>query len=57
MIMLMFKYKTRIEVFPVIHIDRECNNEEFKSPITQNNMIHICSRRQKCEYNIEDNKD
>jgi hypothetical protein len=49
MIMLMLKYKTHIEVFPVVHIVKECNNDEFKSSIAKSNMIHICSRIHKCE--------
>lgn len=37
MIMLMLKYKTHIEVFPVVHIVKECNNDEFKSSIAKSN--------------------
>jgi len=57
MIMLMLKYKTHIEVFPVVHIVKECKNDEFKSSIAKSNMIHICSRIHKCEYSIKDDKD
>ena len=53
----MLKYKKYIEVFPVIHIVKECTNDEFKSSIAKSNMIHICSRIHKCEYSIKDNKD
>ena len=37
MIMLMLKYKTRIEFFPLVHIVEECNNDEFKSSIAKSN--------------------
>lgn len=57
MIMFMLKNKTHIEVFPDIHIVEEYNNNEFKSSIKKNNMIYICSRRHKCKYSIEKNKD
>ena len=53
----MLKNKTHIEVFPDIHIVEEYNNNEFKSSIKKNNMIYICSRRHKCKYSIEKNKD
>jgi|GEM_PF-2634714 len=57
MIILMLKYKKYIEVFPVIHVVKECTNDEFKSSIAKSNMRHICSRIHKCEYSIKDNKD
>jgi hypothetical protein len=54
--MLVLKYKTHIEVFPRIHTVEEFKKDEFKLHITKNNIIHLCSRRHKCEYSIEDNK-
>ena len=30
MVILMLKYKTHIEFFPVVRIVKECNNDEFK---------------------------
>ena len=37
MIMLMLKYKTHIEFFPLVYIVKEFNNDEFKSSIAKSN--------------------